>query len=198
MALIPTSFHLSTYLRFMEGLVCARKGLRQLALTDTPHGQNHTHSHRYTHIICVHSHTGGSHSCTFLATTSATSTFPKQAWEPPWKGQVSEQKPSRLHARGLAPSFLLSAHLYTLPFPTHKQSGGRVGRLLRTRSPGALGLWKGPTPSGSSATRLLRVSSPGHSVQMVHLMGNKSRPGLSDRSALSSPSVVPAPAGPPG
>lgn len=46
--LTPPSLHSSTYLTFMEGLVCAREDPRQLAFTDTSHSENHTLSHTHT------------------------------------------------------------------------------------------------------------------------------------------------------
>lgn len=59
------SLRSSTYLTFMEGLLCAREGLRQLALTDTSHSENHTLSHTLTWSH-LHLHPARLRSCTFL------------------------------------------------------------------------------------------------------------------------------------
>lgn len=69
MALIPAFFlhsihpsiHPSVWLTFMEGLLRARKGLRQLAITDTLLSQKLTHTHAQAHVSSVSTHTQAAH-----------------------------------------------------------------------------------------------------------------------------------------
>lgn len=44
----PPSLRSSIYLAYMEGLLCARESVRQLAFTDTFHSENHMLMHTHT------------------------------------------------------------------------------------------------------------------------------------------------------
>lgn len=121
------SFYPSICLLFMRSHYVPGRGGSKVAGSHrhSPQSKSHTHIHTHTHGSLTHRLLT---LVPFLPSPQPHPHCPVSLGNHSEKVKCQSGNPPaylipRLHVRGLAPPFLLLAHIYILPFSTHKQPG---------------------------------------------------------------------------